>query len=508
MTTHTNLKAYLERPYLSGEYLKSDQHAVDGMQINFVIESAKQTGMQAESTIEADKDTGMQVEFTIEADKDTGMQTEFSIIADGDDSFNAMQSNFDIEGTFKLSGVQTNFVIEDTEKLAAMEFKADSLSHKLHSSYLNTPYLQNPYLSSYMCAFMGMQMEFFIVGKDFTAMQNEFNIIGPDDDSFNGMQTKFTMTGVLDYLGMQVDFAQVAATGMQFLATLYNTTNLRILCTFLSRGNPEATGTNAWGNDAGVGKNWKANVVTDTGPDKNIENLNTDVVVQTWQAATAKSGINLDCDTELTQGVFLDTLAILNHNLTKSASVQLFGSNDSSFGTIGVTRVLTLIDEPNIYHIEENLPITGYRYWRVSIDDSTNSDTVEIGTIVFGASSVFSGECITDNIDLENKDFADTVNTEGFTNIANSRAQKKIVGLDFKSLGFTQGNYGILKAIFQEKRTTLKCLWIPTPDINDAEFTARFAAFSKIDKIPKERHNSKGPKYDFASFGLTLDESK
>lgn len=461
MTVFTSLEGYLERPYLTEAYLAAHQLGNDGMQVTFVIED----------------------------DKPSGMHTQFET------SLNS------------ANGMQANLTIAD-EKPVAMEFKADTLSHKFCESYLEQPYLDTPYLSAQICASLGMQIQFAIAGAaddSFNGMQAEFNI----EDQLNnvGQQVTFVIEDDTS-IGMQAEFSNVDVTGMQFLATLYNTTNLRILCEFLSRGNPAAAGLNAWGNDAGVGKNWKSNVTTDAGPDKNIENLNTDVVEQTWRAASAKSGINLDCDTELAQGVFLDTLAILNHNLTKSATVQLFGSNDAGFGSIGVARVLTLVDEPNIYHIEEDLPNVAFRYWRISIDDATNSDPVEVGTIIFGASSVFSGECITDQIDLECKDFSDTVNTEGFTNIANSRAQKKIVGIQFKDLAFKAGNYSILKDIFQSQRTTLKCLWIPTPDIDDAEFTSRFAVFSKIDRIPREKHNSKGPKNDFSTFGLILDESK
>jgi len=466
MTVTTNLEGYLERPYLNESYLAAHQQGNDGMQVNFVIQ---------------------------DFEKPSGMQTQFIIVDPDDDSFNAQQITFNIL---------------DFENSNAMELKADSLSHKTHGVYLNNPYLTRSYLAGNICAFMGMQVQFDVEDQtDENGMQTEFNIVDPDDDSFNGQQVTFVIEDDLA-TGMQMEAAVVDTSGMQMLVTLYNTTNLRILCNFLSRGNPDASGLNAWGNDAGVGINWKANVITDPGPDKNIENLNTDIVEQTWKAASAKSGINLDNDTELTQGIFLDTFAMLNHNLTKAATVQLFGSNDSTFASIGVSRVLTLVDEPNIFHIEENLPTSSFRYWRISIDDPTNANPVEIGTIIFGAADIFSGECMTDQIGLECKDFADLINTEGFTNTANSRTQKKIVDLAFKDLAFKFGNYAILKDIFVTQRTTLKCLWIPTPDINDAEFTSRFAVFAKISKIPKERHNSKGPKEDFASFPLNLDESK
>jgi len=464
MTVHTNLTGYLERSYLLNAYLTEGQHGNDGMQVEFII--ADQL-------------------------KPSGMQVLLGVDSPLDDSFN---------------GMQTQFVIDD-EAYVGMQIKADSLSHKQHGNYLVNPYLVGQYLVEEMCTYMGMQAQLGIFTVIENGMQVEMQIVGPDDDSFNGMQVNMRIL-TEDHLGMQVEVVNIAPIAMQVLATLYNTTNLRILCEFLSRGNANAGGNNAWGNASAQGRNWKANVATDGGPDHEIENLNTDIVEQTWKAATAKSGINLDCDTERTQGVFLDTLGIMNHNLTGASLVQLFGSNTSDFSVIGFNQTLNVItEEPNIIYLAENLPSVAYRYWRISIDDATNPNPVEVGTIIFGASAIFRGECITDEIELQRKDFADSINTEGFTNVKNSRAQKKVVRLNFQSLSFTRGNYEILRNIFTDARTVLKCLWIPTPDIADPEFTSRFAVFSKITEIPLERHNSKGPKNDYASFQLELDES-
>jgi len=323
--------------------------------------------------------------------------------------------------------------------------------------------------------------------------------------------SSYLSAGQLGNNGVQIKFQTLDLQGMQFLATIYNTTNLRILCNFQSRGDSTTAGSgnNTWGNPTGVGQNWQVNVATDAGPDHEIENLNTDVIEQTWKSAGAVSGINLDCDTERTQGIFNDTFSIQNHNFSKAATITLRGTNDETFATVGVTRSLEVLDEPNIYQIEEELPTTSFRYWRISIDDATNPDGfIEVGTIVFGAATIFSGECIVDQIDLERKDFADTIKTEGFTNISNSRSQKKVVGLRFQSLDFTFGNYQILRDIFTTQRTVLKCLWIPTPDPSNSEFMARFSVFAKITKIPREKHNNKGSKLDFASFNLELDESR
>ena len=86
-----------------------------------------------------------------------------------------------------------------------------------------------------------------------------------------------------------------------------------------SRGLAGATGMNEWGFPAGQGQSWRSN--STAAGDFSPFNLNTDLVEQKWRSATL-TGINLDCDTERAQGVFMDTLGILEHNLTTSATVS------------------------------------------------------------------------------------------------------------------------------------------------------------------------------------------
>jgi hypothetical protein len=207
--------------------------------------------------------------------------------------------------------------------------------------------------------------------------------------------------------------------------------------------------------------------------------------------------------------VFLDTFAMLNTNLTSSATVNLVGSNDSTFATVGVIYPLTIVpSDPNVYYINPTLPSTGYRYWRIQISDPTNQDGyISVGTIVFGNSEILQGECFVDEISFERRVYADVIQTEGFTNVSNFRAQKKIIGLDFRSLDLSKSNYVKLRDIFTTARTISKCLWIPTPDVNDAEQTARYALFAKLTGVPVERHNTIGTDTAYVSFGLSIDES-
>lgn len=305
----------------------------------------------------------------------------------------------------------------------------------------------------------------------------------------------------VEYLGLRGH-----GVGVQFLATIYNATNLRVMCDFLSRGSPIVTGgNNAWGNPIGAGKNWRANSVANG--DFSVFNLNTDIVEQVWRSGSGVvTGLELDMDAE-TSTIFMDTFAILNHNISRSATVNLIGSSDPTFTLVEKLIPLAMTDN-NRFHVEEFLPSVGYRYWRLTIDDATNPDGfISIGTILLGRSRIFHNECFVDQIQFELQDFADTVPTEGFSNVSNSRTQKRFLGLEFRFLFLQKLNFQIMRDIFTGPRTVLKCLWIPTPSVTDPEVTGRFAVFSKLRKIPRETHNNKGPKSDYVSFSVELDES-
>lgn len=334
------------------------------------------------------------------------------------------------------------------EPETAMEAKVDTLSHIEHGKFHTESegFLSEGFLSEKMCAFMGMQ------GNSL------------------GAQT----------LGYQ---AQIV---------IYNVTNLRVLCNFLSRGTSTS--------------NWTA---TSSEPgDFGPNNLDTDITEQIWKSSIGiTTSLNLTTDTGVPQGVFVDTVAIINHNLTTSATVSLLGSNDVTFATVGVT-IQMQVTEDNMYYIAPEFPTAQYRYWRFVINNVGNPDNfISIGTIIFGEADIFSGECITDQINYQLVDFADKIPTEGFTNVINSRSIKKSLGIEFQSIESRNRNFKLLRELFSTYRTTHKCLWIPTPSATDMEVTGRFAAFGKLVEIPAETHNSKGPLADYVNMSIDVDES-
>jgi len=485
-------------------------------------------GQQATLGIAGQKTPGQQASFTVDSQKTWGQQALFHI----DRTTGA--------------GQQANLLISGTSAHGGMQYIRGNFNHLQCEGYLEADYMEEPYLAHVICAHGGMQVNFdvteenplgqqaqFVLSQPFhkgmqaqfvlsyplykgmqanviqnrlkeIGQQAQFNII--DHKTYYGQQGQLTLNHTA-FLGMQAQIVAITTLGMQVLIALYNTNRLRMLCDFPSRGLSTATGTNAWGNPAGVGKNWRSN--STAAGDFSALNLNTDIVEEAFRSAST-SGINLDCDTERPQGVFLDTLGILEHNISSSATINLLGSNDPTFSSISVTIPLAARqDDPNIYYIAPTLPNSGYRYWRLSIVDPTNSDGfIQVGTIVFGAASLFVGECFVDDVEFQLKDYTDSVQTEGYTNVNNSRAQKKVLRLDFRSLAYQKSNFRLMRRMFREERTVLKCLWIPTPDPINEEYSARFAMFSKMVQIPVERHNHKGGEADYVTFTLELDESK
>lgn len=286
---------------------------------------------------------------------------------------------------------------------------------------------------------------------------------------------------------MQTQLVFATKIHAQTTLVLYNTTNLRVLDKFPSRGT--------------TGTNWVASS-TATG-DYGVNNVNNDIVEFAWRSNTGDiTAVSLTCDTQVPQGVFVDTVGILGHNLTLSATVVMQGTNDPTFSTIGeeVTLDTTL---NNMYYIAPTLPSAGFRYWRFLIDDPTNLATfLQIGTIVFGASIIFIGEDIVDQIKFSRKHFKDLIPTEGYTNVSNDRAMRRTLGLTFKDLDFEKANYESLNALFDFARTSLKCLWIPTP-----QYPTRFALFGKLTQLPEETHNDKGKDLNYIDLAVEIDES-
>lgn len=465
---------YLETPYLSEfPYLQPAAEQGLAFQTEFQLTIDKDIGAQFLGDITKEKPLATQFEGFIENFEQTrGAQTEFIVGVDHVfgtqfDVVNTQDHELGIQSALtvvsehaaglqfnafitqdKTLGFQAEKLFEGKEKAKGLNFRqSKALAHLecFGAGYLNDePYLSvYPYLQSFFCVPMGVQ---------FTAVKEE-------------------------------------SRAFQFRSALYNTTNLRILVDFPSRGS--------------TGVNWTSTTTQSSATNSfTVNNVNTDIVEQYWRSATGVLSATLTCDTELPQGVYLDTLAILNHNLSGSATVILQGSNDPSFATIPVDIELEY-EALNMYYIAPTLPLLPYRYWRLNISDAGSADNfLRIGTIVFGSAVIFSQESFVDQVQFGQKQFVDKVYTEGFTNVSNDRGKKKYLNLEFRNLAYGRANFQNMRELFEYAGTTLKCLYIPTP-----EQPSRFAVFAKMNEIPAETHNYKGADADYVDFSIAVDEA-
>lgn len=378
---------------------------------------------------------------------------------------------------------QMNRQILLSAKRAREEVTRGKLLHRYTEKYLTERYLTEAYLGEWMEIVIGEQIDRLNKVKKHYNEEVERKI-STTKSVREQIQRKITR---LKNIHEQINLVRAYSINEQVTLVLYNDTNLRILADFPSRGSD--------------GLNWTASS-TQAG-DYSVNNLNTDIVEQIWRSATGTtSGIILTCDTDVTQGVFVDTLAILNHNMTTSASIVWQGSNDPSFGTIG--QSITLINQRNnTYYISPTLPTSSFRYWRFLISDPTNTNGfISIGTIVFGSSIIMQQTCIVDEVTRGTKHFSDKVPTEAFTNVSNDRAIKYSTGIQMRNIKYNNGDYQRLRSVFDEARTSLKCLWIPTP-----KFPDRFAVFGKMSNIPNERHKVISSDGDYIDFTVEVDES-
>lgn len=491
----TTTYGYLSLPYLMDPYLAGVTRKTVASQVELVI--FKDHFINSQTTAKVFKNHGYlsQVDLNVETARSVLNQVELRVVAD-----HAFGSQVNLETSQDhVFGAQVDRKILAERTLGnQVTFGVNLHEHCEDYGYLRQPYLKMQYLSDYICVHQRSQVDRKIGTEHAYGSQVEHKIL-KDHAIASQVLSKIYKDKPFH---SQVTFIKAHRVGSQVRAVLYNTTNLRILCDFPSRGVDSGAGNNAWGNPVATGLNWVAN--STAAGDFDVSNLNTDIVEQVWRSNGTIAGLELKCDTEISQGVFLDTFAILGHNFTISASIQLQGSTTSNFATVNFSTDLNVIrNHDNIYYIAPNLPTTSYRYWRVLVTDVTNTDGyLQVGTIVFGSSIIFQGECFVDQVSRSTKHFSDKVETEGFTNVSNDRALKYAVGLDFRSLRYNRGNYNNIRGVFDYARTSLKCLWIPTP-----QYPQRFAVFGKLPQIPSETHNVKGENLDFVDFSIEVDES-
>lgn len=486
---------YLVEPYLLEPYLAVHVDDFYGMGVRLVVQGQKPLGMQAKRFV-TDYPTaqGMQVNRTSAGFRYTeGM--EVTLRAEDVEPI-GMQVLLNPTKT-NASGMQVD---RQTDGLSpfGMEVRRDhSLSIWGLGTYLVDPYLTTPYLVGVYGGQTGWQVHRQVIDRKAPYGMQVDRAIAKQRHYV--MQVERVLNKERD-VGMQVDRLRADPVGMQVRFVLYNTKLLRILCDFVSRGAVGSGGLNVFGNPKGTGLNWQAS--STLAGDFDATNLNTDIEEQVWRSNGILSA-TLRFDTEVNQGVAIDTLALRNHNLTSSAVVVLQAFDDPGFSPALFTAAIQIYGI-HAYYISPTFPLNQYRYWEISISDPTNPNPyLQVGCVLAGSAMIFQNETFIDRVTRRQKHFSDKVETEGFTNVSNDRALKRSVQLSFESLDFTKGNYAILSQIFEEDRTSQKCLWIPDP-----QKISRLTVFGKLTSIPDEEHRDYGLKADYVDLTLEVDESQ
>lgn len=288
--------------------------------------------------------------------------------------------------------------------------------------------------------------------------------------------------------------------GIQVRLVAYNITQLRILWEIKSDG---VTATNFTAS-------------SEVSADKGVVNVKSDIIEKYWQS-TGDSSEWVQWDTGSGRVISLDTFALIAHNLTSSAVVRLKGYGDSSSSAPGDWSVVdtyvtfTLSDDPdeeNLIWVAPTLPASSFRHWRLEIEDSTNPDGfIRIGRLAAGSSLIFNGENCLDDITVVEENYKDEMQLNGFSRIANNRALKKRLILNFRNLdSVSQTNYRLLRRYLRYCRDTLKALIIVDPQTEESKY--KFTAFAKLKQMPQQRHKYLDAESSYTSFELEYDEGR
>jgi len=359
-----------------------------------------------------------------------------------------------------------------------------------NTGYCSLPYMSNPYMFfDLRCGNLGLEALQVIDAEVNTGLESLQTIDAEKNTSIETLQTIDAEKNT----GIEIIRFRADPTGLQCFFALYNVNLLRVLCEFDSRGV--------------VINNWVVQAGGTAAGHFDINNINTDIWEEIYRSNDVQ--ITIDCDIGIARKSRPDTFWWGNHNLTSGANITVIGSNDPTFVAPEWQFIVETITPEQVFYIlpEDDFPLTGVRYVRQIIVDTTNpAGYLEFGHILFSSAIVFNGDCITQDITKQIVQFKDEFQTEGFTSSMNHRALRKNVNFQFKNLRTGLGNYNrLVDDVFLKARTDLKCLWIPYP-----LQPTRFGVFAKLTTIPAEQHNLLGDAsqdLDFVSFDISVDEA-
>lgn len=293
---------------------------------------------------------------------------------------------------------------------------------------------------------------------------------------------------------------EVSVLNIAWRVAMYNKTNMRILWEFASDGIEYV--------------NFTASSEALT--DYEVINIKSDMIEKTWRStAIASEWVQWDAGAGQTMGI--DTLALLNTNLSQNAVVTLLGyggGSDAAPGDFDGSAAITIVIDMPTDATEDTVlycsasaasSATSYRHWKLRLEDPSNAAAyLEIGRLVAGEAFVFDTENCAQDIEFSYKNYKNEVNLNGFTSASNNRALKKNLRLSLPNLNaISQTNYSEWNRMLKYCRDTLKMLVIVDP-----VSPYRFSVFAKLQEIPAEKTRYVDGLNMYASITATWDEGR
>lgn len=198
--------------------------------------------------------------------------------------------------------------------------------------------------------------------------------------------------------------------------------------------------------------------------DHAAKNLTTTPLRETWRsvdAATPQEIIIEANDRTVAPNVF----AILNHNLSSTAVVQLQGNNSNVWSAPGFTANLVWNKKHIVLLEDVGQP---WRYYKIKITDPSNPcGYIDIGKIVGGTAFQFmNNEDMADDFSSGKTDLAYQMKSEGFFRASNERVKTDSLSLSFPKLSSVTGknaNYVGITELAEFVGETLPFLTIVDP---------------------------------------------
>lgn len=288
----------------------------------------------------------------------------------------------------------------------------------------------------------------------------------------------------------------VSSTNISMNWVFYNLNNMRILWEIGSDGIDSSNNFTASSNKS---------------TDKNIVNIKNDIVEKYWEST---SNINewIQWDSGANKQIYVDTFALLGHNLSSSAILQLKGygtgsdSAISDWSGVPVYATITMNTNPNddrVIWCSPTQPTQKYRHWRLEISDGANSSaTLKVGRLIAGTSLCFNGENLLSTLRYGKQNYKDEIKLNGFSTVFNNRALKRNLSISLNELNIQKySNTNQLTKYIDYCRDSFKALVIVDPNN-----PYKYSVFAKLSSMPSQEINYVDAQNEYASISLNYDE--